>query len=338
MKNKLLLIFLILTFSVFSCSWNKKRRLKVNISHIKVNDIKIKRYGEALFKINNDSLKEQLQLLKKDYSFFLDANLNDTLNLIQIRDYINDPILINIYRDCIKKYPKLDDLEHQLTTAFKYYKYYFPNKKIPQVYTYISGLDYQHNIIFADSVLVIALDMYMGKDYEQYRQIGIPEYKVLWLNKKSIVRDCMEEIASSKINYKDSNTTFLNQIIKRGKILYFLDAMLPDMPDEQKIEYTKKQLEWCKKNESNIWAFFIENKLLYSTDYQAINKFIIDGPFTSVFSRESPSRIGCWIGWQIVRAFMNNNKNTTLNELINEKDAQKILSKSKYKPKNNFNK
>jgi len=57
--------------------------------------------------------------------------------------------------------------------------------------------------------------------------------------------------------------------------------------DTTKIGYTQNQLKWCFDNEVNIWSFIIENEILYTTKVEIINKFIIDGPFTSFFGNES---------------------------------------------------
>jgi uncharacterized protein YjaZ len=56
-----------------------------------------------------------------------------------------------------------------------------------------------------------------------------------------------------------------------------------------------------------------------------------DGPFTSGFAEESPARTGSWLGWQIVKDYMDNN-DVTLKELLKDTDSQKILEKSGYKP------
>jgi len=219
-----------------------------------------------------------------------------------------------------------------LTTAYKHIKYYYPENNIPTVYSYISGLDYEYPIKFLDDVMIIALDMYLGADYEPYIKIGLPSYKTKWMSKELIVVDCIKEIALQKINFGKDNKTLLDKMIYQGKILYFIDAMMPDEPDTLKIKYSEKQLEWCEKNESNIWSYFIENKLLYSTNNSVINKFIVEGPFTSIFSKESPARTSDFIGWGIVKKYMNNNKEITLKELMDETDSQEILSKSRYKP------
>ena len=117
-----------------------------------------------------------------------------------------------------------------------------------------------------------------------------------------------------------------------GKVLYFLDLVLPDLPDTLKTGYTKAQEEWCNENEGKVWALFINDQLLYSTDSYLTGKFIQDGPFTSGLSEKSPAMLGSWVGWQIIRAYMESHHETTLQELFNIADSQELLSQSRYKP------
>jgi uncharacterized protein YjaZ len=46
---------------------------------------------------------------------------------------------------------------------------------------------------------------------------------------------------------------------------------------------------------------------------------------------ETPGRVGTWVGWQIVRSFMNNN-DVTLQQAL-QMDTMELFQKSKYKPK-----
>lgn len=331
MKTKSPIFLFFIIFIIFSCNFNK--RTNIDVSDVKIKDVKIKRYGKELFEINPDYIKNELKQLAKNYKYFLDADLDDTLNIIQIHEYITDPKLIEIYNESIKKYPELNNLEDDLTLAFKHYKYYFPDKKIPEVFTYISGLQYEYPVQYFDNILIIALDLYLGKDYIPYRQIRLPAYKIKRMEEEYILNDCMKEIAEVNFLQQEPERTFLDEIIKKGKVLYFLDALTHQTPDTVKIGFTSNQLQWCRDSEANIWKFLINNNILFSADYQVIKKFTLDGPFSASFSKESPARIGNWLGWQIVRAYMNKNKDVTLNELMLETDAQKILTKSKYKPK-----
>jgi len=121
-------------------------------------------------------------------------------------------------------------------------------------------------------------------------------------------------------------------MIIAGKALYFVDVTLPDVKDEFKIGYSAKQLDWSQKNESNIWAFIIENQLLFSSNPQGVSKMMTDAPFTSGFAAESPGRLGAYIGWQIVRNYMKEADGITLKQLMEDTDAQQILKVSKFKP------
>ena len=64
------------------------------------------------------------------------------------------------------------------------------------------------------------------------------------------------------------------------------------------------------------------------------NRFMDPAPFSKFsleLDNESPGRLGRYMGWQIVRAFMNNNE-VKLNQLLNL-SAEEIFKKSNYKPK-----
>ncbi|MCX6271606.1 MAG: gliding motility lipoprotein GldB, partial [Bacteroidetes bacterium] len=160
----------------------------------------------------------------------------------------------------------------------------------------------------------------------------IPEYKCIGFNKAFIVPDCMKQLAFHQMPGLKPDANLMETMIFYGKLLYFLDVALPERPDYQKITYTPSQLKWCIENEAKIWGFLISNKFLFTTDSKLILNFIPDAPFTKGFPKESPGRIGWFVGWQIVRNFMDNNPETSLNQLMQLTDSQLILTKSRYKP------
>ena len=121
-------------------------------------------------------------------------------------------------------------------------------------------------------------------------------------------------------------------MVHQGKLLYILDALIPSTPKELKISYNEEQIAWCKTNAEPVWFYFIDNKLLYTKETTEIIKYMGEAPFIQGFPEGSPGRIGHWVGWQIVTAYMQNNPNITIEQLANEQDMQKILNKSKYKP------
>jgi uncharacterized protein YjaZ len=122
-------------------------------------------------------------------------------------------------------------------------------------------------------------------------------------------------------------------MLYEGKVLYLNQCFFPDYPGHMIIHYSPKQFEWCRKNEGQIWSFIVKNELLYSTEIHPISKLMIDGPFTSAFSKDSPARIGWYVGWQIIMSYMEKNPEVTLEQLAAETDARKIFGMSGYKPR-----
>lgn len=133
-----------------------------------------------------------------------------------------------------------------------------------------------------------------------------------------------------------ASRSFLSQVIRQGKKLYLMDKLIPWVEDPVKIGYTKKEFEWVEANESEIWRYFVDRKLLFSTDQKLRVRFIDPAPFSKFYlelDAESPGRVGTYIGWQIVRAFMANN-DVSLQQMLIEPE-ESLFTKSGFKPKKN---
>jgi hypothetical protein len=173
----------------------------------------------------------------------------------------------------------------------------------------------------------------MGKDFKYYEGLQYPLYKRRNMDKPFMAADCMRAWAQSEYEMKPAEEkTLLSQMVYYGKQLYFIDAMLPDVPDSIKIGYTAENMKWTIDNEANLWGYFIDKSLLFETNQDKFFKYINEGPTTNGLPKEAPAELGRWVGWQIVRAYMEKNDNVTLEQLMNETNAQSILEKSKYKP------
>jgi len=300
--------------------------------HAQIDKVKIADYGRALFALNPAKVKEGLDSLSGDFHFFIGDN-PDTLKVIQIRDFISDPFNRELFDKSRELYPNLDFLEDGLTKTFGNIKTVYPEFKVPQVYTYISGLLYEFPVQYIDTVIVIGIDMFLGWNFEQYRAVALPVYLTRRMEPRNIIPECSRQIAFSLLPEGLPTKTLLDQMILHGKVLYAMDLFLPETPDSLKIGYTKNQIKWCFDNESELWRLFIDQEMLFRGDVQLNNRFIQDGPFTAGLPDGSPAMLGRWVGWQIVRNYMKKNQGTTLQQLFKSDDSQQILSHSGYKPK-----
>ena len=336
MRNFSTYIYIVLFLTIVSCG---NERLDVDLSETSIPEITINRLEQDLFQMDTSNIAESTKQLQEKYGRFYstfvtvilnNGGLRDSSYNFRIKSFIKDFDMKKAYQDVQKKYPNTDAIKEKLKKAYQYFNYHFPNRSLPQPITMISGFNYSN--VVADSTLAIGLETYLGSNSEFYSGLGVPRYKSMFMNEENIVPDAIRQWMLIEFPNNMNKNDFLSEIIYMGKIMYLTDALLPNMPDSLKIQYSKLQMEYCNQNEFNVWSYFAAQKLLYTTDQAEIIKFTSDGPFTSALSKEAPPRIGHWIGWQLVRQFMNNNPEISLQGLVNETDAQIILGKSKYKP------
>ncbi len=301
------------------------------IKKVEVNEVQIKRYDKALFDIPLNNFQEGIKTIQNEYRPLLDVSLDDSTNIHQLLTFVNDTIVRQLYQTTQRKFPHLKSVEKELTQAFRYIRYYFPGWKQPNVYSIISGLSEENSVLYNGSDLIIALDYYLGSDFIGYRTAGFPVYIINRMDIDYLIANIVKEIANEEFINVGPYRHLLDRMISEGRLLFLLDRILPWVADEYKIGFTKENQSWCKEHEKAMWAYLLEHQLLYASDPAVIKKFINDGPFTAAFERESPARATLWVGWQIVRSFMKQFPETTFEEL-NEIDAVKILTQSKYKP------
>jgi len=314
--NRVYISIFILLLGV-SCTTITKK--EVDVSNIKVS-VNIDRFEQKFYTAN----KKTLPNIEKEYPYLFPVK-NDSIWLNKIKNEAE------LFQETQNVFKNIDTVKKQIINLFKHVKHYHSSFKPPKIITLITNLDYENKVIYADSLLFVSLDMYLGKNSNVYNDF--PKYLSQNFDKSQLVVDIATAI-SERYFIPDRSRQFLNLIINEGKKMYLLDRYLPTFSDAQKMGYTQDQIGWTIANESQLWKYFIENKLLYSTNADLLTRFIANAPFSKFYidiDKESPGRIGVWLGWQIVRSYMNNN-NVTLQELL-QTNAEEIFKKSKYKPK-----
>jgi len=319
-KYSLLFLFL---FLFYSC--DKKSKVEKAVEEIPV-EMEVVRFEQAFFNAKPENLAD----VKAKYPDFFPEGTPDAVWI----DKMQHPQWRELYQEVEKKYKNFGTQQSEIEDLFKHIKYYFPTIKTPTIYTVISEMDNNSKAIYANDKLVIALELYLGKDHKFYGEF--PAYLRQNFEQRQILPDIVSSFAFGVLpNPKDKD--LLSMMISSGKELYLKDILLPEYSDAERIGYSEDQIKWSKENESYIWEYFVNDKLLYSTDSKLANRFINVAPFSKFYleiDNESPGRIGQWVGWQIVRSFMENNPKVSIQDVIkmNEKD---IFELSKYKPKKN---
>lgn len=320
----------------------KNNRLEVNVSNIQVTPV-VHRFDRELFTANPNHFETELTpVYQRDTMFFntyADVILayqrfNPVYNRFDsLRSFVQHPVIKKLYAAVAQKYGDFRPVEMELIEALKHFKYYFPELPIPTFTTIIDEVGTKVRLF--PNTIVLSLDHFLGEDFDGYKVIPeLNTYQIKRMRQEYLVPTLMYALYHYSFEQQQTQRSFLAAMIEEGKVQYFMDAMQPDIPDTIKREYTEKQLNFCLDNQKEIWNHFASKKLFFNGNEQDYRRYMTDGPFTIApdVPASSAPRLGIYVGWEIVRHYMDNHPEISLISLIHEKDYQKILRESRYHP------
>jgi hypothetical protein len=327
-----LLSFVILIFNLFSCK-NEKNETDIDLTKITINT-PIIRLDSALMHLK--SKEEVLKFLNDNENIcsqYFDVPIQDFPAFSEkLFSFVSNPALANFYSKSINTPNGIstDSLYNALNQAFKHIKFYYPTLKAPKIYTMFSGFSGK-DLMVSDTAIVIGLDYFVGKNATYRPQLY--DYQLVKYEKNYIVPSILNHFATkySKTNLNDK--TLLAEMVFYGKCYAFTKTMIPDAPDSLIIDYTGKQLEDTEVSQELVWGHFIDQKLLYENSPFKKAKYLEEKPSVPEISPDCPGMIGRWLGWKIVKKFIANNSEVSIQQLMADENAQLIFEKSKYKGK-----
>ncbi|MGN0032747.1 MAG: hypothetical protein ACI358_03065 [Candidatus Limimorpha sp.] len=316
-----------------SCSNEQgyKRKLNVPCSRLEPREIEILEYNKALFSIDTADFTTGIERIKIQYHDLLGDVISDT-DVEYLKEFVTDPFIIRLNDLVLSEYADITLVKNKVRDVLQHLTYYYPDIKLPKVYTYVSGVDYNNGpVMINDSIVLISLDYYLNNKENVYDNIGMPRYISRRCQIATLTKDLAEAIYNAFLYEEKTSKNVLSEMIAVGKKYYFIEAMDPSLSDSIILGYSSRQMDWVRNSEGELWASVIGNNMLYANGYEQRRLLFNDGPFTAAFSDKSPSRLGDFIGLQIIRSFMTNN-DVSLNELMAMTDVQDIFQRSKYKP------
>ncbi len=346
MRQKVkLFIGLISLLALISCSSDKQKNIP-DVSDIEV-EVQIDRFEQALFSLDTTQFESSMAELEQKYPAFSEVYFNYVLgsknpevapegHLPYMQGFISHPGLTHLYDTTQMIYQNLDEIRDELTQAMQFYSYYFPGATVPTFTTFLSEYSIAA-FIYGEQSLAIGLDFFLGSNYPYWKynpqNPNFSDYMVRTYNRDHLVSKTLQPLIEDHIG-PATGERLLDLMIHNGKKLYLRELLLPHAPDSVLLEMTPTQVEWLQENEFNIWSHFIENELLYSSEFRKIRKLVEYSPTGPTdMPPEAPGRVGNWMGLQIVKRYMQRHPEVSIEALTNLRDAQLLLDESKYRPR-----
>lgn len=338
MKTRVIIGLLASAFILLN-SCDDTNRLEVSLPTNSV-VVDVTHFDQLLFIADSAEREEELSLLtEKEQALFkvLVENImrisavDDPYMMHKFDNFLQEPHWRELQLSVDSVFYPFDDYHEKLSEAFSYYQYHFPADTIPVVFTYNSGFNY--GIYPDDNFIGVGLEWYVGSNNKIVKQLpydAFPNYIKAHMQPQFMAVDAIKGWLLIK-HFKDEllQASFLENMMFYGKVMYYVDACFPYETDDIKMGYAPDEIAWVISNEKNIWATIVKEKMLFENDTKVQKQWFVDAPFTAGLPQESPGKVGIWLGWQMVKQYMDENHDVSLQELSAIK-AETILKN--YKP------
>ena len=303
-------------------------------------EVEFVRFDNALMNVHEATVAQDIRVLYDTYPAFMPVWVEDILGIPTADTAYLEKALPEFLHDTLygfkqtnakeqELFADVTDLEQALGLAFARIQYLYPETEIPALYLFVSG--FQTPVYFGEEWIGVGADMYLGSDYPYYNRV-VYEYQKQTMRKECIPVDVVSAFLFRTIPYTSTKSRLLDQMLYRGKVMYLTAQIFDKTPEYEVMGWTKEQWNWCVRNEEAIWHLVMDKRDLFKTESLILTGYLNDGPFTSEVSQDAPGRLGIWLGWRIVASYMEHNEDVSLQQLMAEGDAQKILEESFYKP------
>ena len=316
-----------------------------DVSGIRV-DAPIRHFERELFALDTNAFATEIAALEAAYPVFSEVLFDRVLGATDrriapggrvpyLRGFAAFPPVRRLADTVAVVFRDTAALRDEWEQALTFYRHYFPERPLPDLTTFVSEYSIQGFVYDTNSV-ALGLDYFLGRDYpyQQYNP-GNPNFSTYFtrtFTPEHAIPKAVKIVVDDLVGPQSGNR-LLDYLIHEGKKLYLAEQLLPYTPDSLLTEFSAAETAWVNDNELEIWSFFLDEDLLYSSDFQKFRSYVQYAPTSAGMPEAAPSRTGSWLGWQIVKRYMARFPDTTLTALIEQRDAQELLSQSRYKPR-----
>ncbi|MEY3399079.1 MAG: hypothetical protein RL220_1673, partial [Bacteroidota bacterium] len=288
--NLWLLIVLFLITVITACEDDPLKQVNVDDTVI---DYTSKRLDRDIFSADFGAPEAARQTLYHKYGEFICRYVQDILKVGRCEDSLafrnialfthsGGMVRIEEAIDSLFTDEKISVYDQEFRKGLQYWHHYFPDSVVPGVVYMHSGLNY---LAFAtDSSIGIGLDFYLGADHplvQEFPPDFVPNYVKEDMDDKYLVANGLRDWVYMRTLTYETGDNLLDRIIFEGKRMYLLDALMPEVADSIKMNWTVEEALWAESNEGQIWEELAKQEVLFNDNPLDIAKWTDPAPFTA---------------------------------------------------------
>ena len=306
-------IAVIILTLINSCDRN---RLEVDASHVKV-DIAYTDMDALIFKSDSITLMKKHHAFKLELKDIYDYQLGHCLGIGEVVDstfynsitqYRADENIQQLESDIQAHFSDLSSQKELITKGFRQLKFHFPTGKQPKNIVFFNSL-FRSGVFCTENEIGIGMERFLGDSNRIIQQLD-PQTVFSWMkegmDKRYLERDVITGWVETHY-VAPAEGTLVEHMIRWGKVLYLTEAAYPMFDPSVILRYSTADYQWALENEFQYWKYLVNQKMLFKINERTTTNMINEGPFTpGLPDQDSPDRLGQFLGYRMVKNYMNN--------------------------------
>ena len=189
------------------------------------------------------------------------------------------------------------------------------------------------SVLFVDSVMLIALNHYLGAENDAYRHF--PLYMRLVKEPRLMPYDLAEALVATDHPYANGDEgTALQRMLYEGALTAAKMEAVKDATPADALGYRPEQMRFIVDEESNLWRTMLAEGLLFDTSVATIDRLVRPAPNTGILDPRCPGRVGRYFGYRIVENYRRRHPEASLSFLLSPQfyNDPQVLAESRYNP------
>jgi hypothetical protein len=301
--------------------------------------LEVQRFDSAFFGMDTLQIQKSIQTLYKQYPVYAPVFFDKIIMLDPNKEQKSISTFYKAYFPIFKEVQKVNapqKVQTDLEQAFTRFHYYFPEYKLPSRVIYFIGPLESYSNILIDSAVCVGLQMHLGASaswyYSEQIQTIYPPYISRRFEPQNITVATIQNLLEDFSPTKTVGKNLLTQMIEVGKKQFVLEQILPKLADTTIWGYAKTQLNALSSQESQIWDYLLQQKMLYSVAAIDSRDIMQTATSNSLFGEEIPGDVGRYMGYKIVLQWWRKNGATSSLLKLLSIPAEELFSEASYKP------
>jgi hypothetical protein len=158
--------------------------------------------------------------------------------------------------------------------------------------------------------IVIGQERYLGPSHPLIAQLPAQQFYD-WIKEGMAPQFATSDallawLSTNTLKATDENLA--SEMLRWGKLIAILEIISPEVKLQQHLRYAEADLNWALKAERGFWEYLVEQQLLFKTDQELHMNMLNEGPYTIGLPQESPDRMGRFLGYRIVKQYIEANQ------------------------------